>query len=162
MIAATNGEAHEYRATRALIARFSRGAIGAPSGNLGVEDAWIRQAPPGATMLAGYATLKNSGDVPISILTVQADAFRAGSVHETVVDNGVSKMRKLERLEIAPGGEVKLAPGGKHLMLMQPRQPVAVGDRIEIVFLLGDGTRVPAMFEVVPATAVATDAHRHH
>ena len=45
-------------------------------GKLGVFDAWIRAAPPGASMLAGYATLKNTGDAPVSLLTVQSDAFR--------------------------------------------------------------------------------------
>src|SRR5690349_20517172 len=44
-------------------------------GKLGVFDAWIRAAPPGATMMAGYATLKNGGDAPLTVLTVQSDAF---------------------------------------------------------------------------------------
>jgi copper(I)-binding protein len=50
------------------------------AGKLGVVDAWIRLAPPGASMLAGYATLSNTGDAPITVLTVQSDAFRMASL----------------------------------------------------------------------------------
>ena len=120
-------------------------------GKLGVFDAWIRQAPPGASMMAGYVTLKNTGDARVSVLTVQSDAFREASIHETVVERGVSKMRELPRLDLDPGATIELKPGGRHLMLMHPRQKIAVGDRIEMTFLLADGRRVPANFDVVAA-----------
>jgi copper(I)-binding protein len=131
------------------------GAAGSASaaGNLDVTDAWIRVAPPGATMLAGYATLANSGDQPLTILTVQSNAFRMASLHETVIDDGVSRMKDLHRLVIAPGQTVQLKPGGKHLMLMQPRHGITEGDRIEVMFLLADGERVETWFDVIPAPA---------
>ena len=122
-------------------------------GKLGVFDAWIRQAPPGATMFAGYATLKNPGDAPITVWTVQSDAFRKTSVHETIVANDVAKMREVHRLVVPPGGEVRMEPGGRHLMLMQPRHEIVVGDKIEVVFLLRDGTRVQTYFNVLASDA---------
>ncbi len=132
------------------------------AGQLGVSNAWIPQAPPGSDMLAGYLTLKNSGDVTISILAAQSDRFRTVTVHQTVIENGVSRMRELNRLEIDPGKEVKFAPGGLHLMLMQPRREVMPGDRIEITFMLSDGQRVPAIFDVQAADGEATEGHQHH
>ena len=120
------------------------------AGKLGVTDAWIRAAPPGASVLAGYATLSNTGDEPITLLTVQSDAFRMTSLHETIVDGGVSKMRELHRLVIAPGATIALEPGGRHLMLSQPRGDLAVaGGKVRIVFLLTDGTRVETYFDVL-------------
>ena len=68
-------------------------AVAHAAGRIGVFDAWIREAPPGATMLAGYATLKNTGDAPLTILTVQSDAFRMTSLHETVVDGDIVRAR---------------------------------------------------------------------
>jgi len=136
----------------ALALMLGAGAAHA-EGSFGVFDAWIRQAPPGATMLAGYATLKNSGDAPITVLTVQSDAFRMTSLHETIVANDVAKMREVHRLVVPPGGEVRMEPGGRHLMLMQPRHEIVVGDKIEVVFLLLDGTRVQTYFNVLAADA---------
>lgn len=129
---------------------------------VGVSNAWIPQAPPGVTMLAGYLTIKNDGDAPVSILAAQSDRFRTVSVHQTVIENGVAKMRELNSLEIAAGQEVKFAPGGMHLMLMQPRRDISPGDRIEITFLLSDGTRVPAIFDVQAAGGAVTEGHEHH
>ncbi|HET9033072.1 MAG TPA: copper chaperone PCu(A)C [Dokdonella sp.] len=128
---------------------------------VGVSGAWIPQAPPGASMMAGYLTLKNEGDTPVSILAAQSDRFRSVSLHQTVIEEGVSRMRELHLIEMVPGQEVKFAPGGMHLMLMEPRKLVAPGDRIEITFLLSDGQRVPAIFEVQAADS-ADDAHEHH
>ena len=121
------------------------------AGKLGVMDAWIRAAPPDAEMMAGYATLKNTGDVRISILTVQSDTFREASIHETIVTQDVTKMRELSRLDIEPGETVEMRPGGRHLMLSGPRHAIAVGDKVGMVFLLNDGTRVPTYFDVIAA-----------
>ena len=132
-------------------------------GRLVVSEAWIREAPPGATMLAGYAKLSNDGDAPISVLTAQSDAFRSASLHETVVVDGVSRMRELHRLDLAPGASVALAPGGKHLMLMHPRNEVHAGDKVEVRFLLGDGARVETSFEVTAAESdEGSGAHHQH
>lgn len=128
---------------------------------IGVSDAWIPQAPPGAAMLAGYLTIKNDSDAPVSILAAESDRFRTVSVHQTVIENGVARMRELHSLEIAPGKEVKFAPGGMHLMLMQPRKAVEPGDHIEITLLFSDGTRVPAIFDVQAADVETSEGHDH-
>ncbi|HEY0232998.1 MAG TPA: copper chaperone PCu(A)C [Dokdonella sp.] len=140
-----------------VFALFGCAGIAQAAGKLGVTDAWIREAPPGASMLAGYATLKNTGDAPVTVLTVQSDVFRMASLHETVIDDGVSRMRELHRIELAPGASVTLKPGGKHLMLMQPRQEVHAGDKVEMLFLLVDGTRLETYFDVVAPSASGED-----
>jgi copper(I)-binding protein len=118
-------------------------------GKLGVYDAWVRAAPPDSRVMAGYATLKNTGDAPIKVLTVQSNEFRQSSIHETVVDRGVSRMRELPRLDLDPGATIEMKPGGRHLMLSEPRHPIVVGEKVEMVFLLTDGTRVETYFDVV-------------
>lgn len=135
----------------ALLLLFAQGAQA--DGKLGIYDAWIRAAPPGATMMAGYATLKNEGDESLIVLTVQSDAFRMTSLHETIVNEGVVKMRDIHRLVIAPGQSVQLEPGGRHLMLMQPRQAVAIGEKVAIRFMLADGQRIDTRFEVLAPDA---------
>jgi periplasmic copper chaperone A len=146
----------------AILAFFLIAPSAFAAAQIGVSNAWIPQAPPGVDMLAGYLTLKNSGDSPVNVLAAQSDRFRTVTLHQTVIENGVSRMRELHLFEIAPGQEVKFAPGGLHLMLMQPRSPIAPGDRIEITFLLSDGQRVPAIFDVQATDDKPADAHSHH
>ena len=135
------------------------------AGKLDVRDAWIRTAPPNAMMLAGYATLHNASDAPITISAVKADGFDDTSLHETVLVGDVSQMRPLTQITIAPGASVAFAPGGKHIMLMQPTRPPARGNQVSITFNFADGGQQSADFvigDAAPAAAGAIPATQQH
>ena len=75
---------------------------------------------PMPRMKAGYMTLANNSDEAIVISRVSSPQFGRAEIHETVIEDEVSRMRPVEELTIAAGESVSLEPGGKHLMLMQP------------------------------------------
>ncbi len=104
----------------------------AAAGHLLVERAWIRTAPPGAMMLAGYAILRNDGDALITVTGASSTDFGSVSLHESVEEGGVARMRALDRVEIKPGTTVMFAPGGKHLMLMRPQLEIKSGGSVKI------------------------------
>jgi copper(I)-binding protein len=145
----------------AALGLLALSSVALASARLVATDAWIPQAPPGAAMLAGYLTLKNEGDSTARLLAVQSDRFQSATVHRTVIENGVARMRELNHLEIAPGEEVRFAPGGIHVMLMQPRREVVPGEHIEMTFLFSDGQRLRAIFEVQAAETEVDQAHHH-
>lgn len=124
------------------------GTVAHAAGRLTVEDAWIRAAPPGAMMLAGYMALGNTGDAPVVLVAADSDAFGDVSMHRTVEEDGVARMRPLERVIVAPGQRVTFAPGGMHLMLMRPKRALHAGDRITIRLRQADGTATPVEFTV--------------
>lgn len=105
-------------------------------GNLTVSAAWARAAPPTATVMAGYLTLANDGDQAVSVTAASSPSFERVEMHDMTHENGVMRMRKLEQIEIAPGDKAELAPGGRHLMLIQPKGAFAVGDEIELTLTL--------------------------
>lgn len=125
-----------------------------------VEDAWIRTAPPGATMRAGYASLHNAGTTPLVVVAAASDAFGDVSLHATVIEDGVARMRPLDRIQLAPGDRVTLEPGGRHLMLMQPREELGAGSRATVRFETEDGSSTEAVFVV--RDAVAADRNAAH
>ena len=85
-----------------------------------VSNVEITTAMPGSKMSAGYMTISNrSGDV-IEITRVSSPQFGNVEMHESVIEDGVSRMLRLDSLSIAPGESVNFERGGKHLMLMQP------------------------------------------
>src|SRR5512141_558875 len=57
------------------------------SGHLVVERAWIRTAPPGAMMLAGYATIRNEGDASLTLTGADSADFSSISIHESAIKN---------------------------------------------------------------------------
>lgn len=100
---------------------------------------WIRLAPPDAMMLAGYRRIDNDGELPMRLRSIRSDAFGAIELHRTEVVDGVSRMREVPSLTIAPGGSVVLEPGGMHLMLMQPQRALREGDEVAISFAWDQG-----------------------
>ena len=116
--------------------------------NLLGSNAWIRLAPPGSMMLAGYVELENKGDQPLRITGGQSGAFGSVEIHRTEEVDGVSRMRAVPVLEIAPGQRVKLEPGGLHLMLMQPHRELDEGSTVAIDLLDENGAPLPVAFTV--------------
>ncbi len=94
------------------------------------EDAWIRATAPGSVTTAGFGRLVNHTGVELEITTYSSPDYRDVSLHETVIENDVSRMREVPGLSIPAGGEVELAPGGYHLMLKMPTHASGPHDRV--------------------------------
>jgi copper(I)-binding protein len=118
------------------------------AGRLEVGKAWIRLAPPGATMLAGYATLRNIGDAPLAVVAADSEDFGDVSLHRSVESNGVSRMEPVTKLELTPGKSQVLEPGGYHLMLMRARRELKAGDVVKIHLATEKGPGLEALFVV--------------
>ncbi len=113
-----------------------------------IDKAWIRAAPPGATALAGYATVRNPCPAPTAIAKASSGDFVMAMIHETVVVDGVSQMRHVASLPLPARGELRFEPGGRHLMLMHPKRQFKVGDKVKVSLALADGRQVSADFIV--------------
>jgi copper(I)-binding protein len=102
---------------------------------LEVVDAWIRPAPPTTGMRAAYITLHNIGSEACRITGASSDSFRSVSIHRTITEDGVSRMRPLGDAVIEPGATLAMEPGGVHVMLMgrpaDPQAPVTVNLQLE-------------------------------
>ncbi|MDZ7827332.1 MAG: copper chaperone PCu(A)C [Gammaproteobacteria bacterium] len=90
------------------------------------RDAWIREAPPGRTLTAGYVTFVNPGDEKVILVAASAlEGAEKVEFHTSERSDGMMRMRRLETVEVPAGGEVAFAPGGHHLMLFGTEAPRA-------------------------------------
>jgi len=103
-----------------------------------VSKAWVREAPPGVGMLAGYLDLDNPTDSEWLLIDAHSDAFASVEVHTTIIKDGVASMHHLPELAIAAGQQASFSPGGMHLMLMGPVKSLKVGDRVVIDLDFGE------------------------
>jgi copper(I)-binding protein len=108
---------------------------------LDVQDGWIREAPPGAEVMAGYGTLVNKGKTPITLDGVRSADFGEVSIHEMSMENGQMRMRNAPRIQIEPDAIVVLEPGELHLMLEKPRRDLRAGDAVTLKFDCGKLSR---------------------
>jgi copper(I)-binding protein len=131
-----------------LLGLSSAAVAAAPSCAPVIDKAWVRAAPPGAMMLAGYAIVRNPCARAFAIIGVSSSDFAMAMVHETLLENGVSKMRHAASLPVPAHGEVLFAPGGRHLMLMNPTHALKVGDKLKLSLKLANGSSVSADFPI--------------
>jgi len=127
----------------------------APGAPLTVDNARVRMVPGGGPM-AGYMEIRNHTDSPIRLVAADSPAFGNVMIHRTVVRDGQARMEhQRDGVEIQPGGSAIFKPRDLHLMLMQPRAELAVGDQVEIVLAFEGVEPVewPITFTVVPVTA---------
>lgn len=113
-----------------------------------VRDAWIRETPPGMSMMAGYMELRNNTSRPQSLVAASSTAFESVMIHRAVVKDGMTGMAHAPQIELAANAHLIFAPGGYHLMLMTPKRPLRAGDPVVINLEFRGGLVLPVTFEV--------------
>jgi periplasmic copper chaperone A len=106
------------------------------------DGAWIRQPPPGAKMLGGYLRLQNPGTTAVKVVSATTSLSPRAELHTHLKVDGLMKMRQVPFIEVPAGGEVVLAPGGLHLMVMQLPAVPKEGDVVDVTLTLEDGRTV--------------------
>ena len=91
---------------------------------------WVRATAPGQKVAAAYMEIKSTG--PATLISVASPVAGMAEVHETTMENGMMKMRPVERLALPAGKTVELKPGGYHIMLMGVARPLKPGDTVPI------------------------------
>lgn len=118
-------------------------------GDLVISQAWSRATPGGAKVAGGFLTIENKGSAPDKLVAVSAEIAGKVEVHEMAMDNGVMKMRPLDKgLVIEPGKTVKLAPGGNHLMLQNLKRPFKQGDKVPVTLEFEKAGKVAVSLDV--------------
>lgn len=95
-----------------------------------VKGAWARPALPGQSTTGAFMSLM----APNGARVLGASSPVAGvvEIHEMKMDGNVMKMRPVTVLELPAGRPVEMKPGGYHVMLMELKRPLAVGDKVRI------------------------------
>lgn len=126
-----------------------------------VEDAWIRQAPPGATALAGYMTLHNHSERERFLVGASSALFGKVMLHRTVMEEGIASMVHQPLIPIPVGGNVIFKPNDFHIMLMKPRQALRAGDQVEVTLEFKNGETLSVSYEVRGKDELMDGDHSH-
>lgn len=132
----------------ALLAMVLWTTMAQAGGQVMADNAWIREAPPGAAAMAGYMTLMNQGDKPAILVGASSPAFAKVMLHRTVMEEGMAKMVHQMQIEIPAHGKVTFEPNDYHLMLMKPKQQLKAGDKVDITLEFKDGKSMVVTHEV--------------
>jgi cytochrome oxidase Cu insertion factor (SCO1/SenC/PrrC family)/copper(I)-binding protein len=104
-----------------------------------VLEAYAPAPPSGATTMAVYLTLLNTGSTADTLVGLQSDVAAMASLHQSVRTANVDHMKPVPFIALPPGDTVRLAPGGLHGMLMALKRHPAAGDTLTTVLELARG-----------------------
>jgi copper(I)-binding protein/cytochrome oxidase Cu insertion factor (SCO1/SenC/PrrC family) len=120
-----------------------------PAGDVvAIMNAWVREAHPAATVNAGYMTLVNVGPGEVTLVRVESEAFKDIEVHEMVTVEGLMEMHEVTDMVIPSRGQIQFEPGGRHLMLMGPKQHFTTGQKVDMTLTFKSGKKQTVSVQV--------------
>ncbi len=122
---------------RATAWALALGLSAAGSGALAqttVADAWVRATVPQQRTTGLYVNLTSAkGGKLVSASSTVAEAVE---IHEMKMDGQIMRMRQLPELALPAGQTVQLKPGGYHIMLINLKRPLAVGEAVPVTLVI--------------------------
>ena len=143
------GKAHDYRV-----------------GSLRIDHPWATATPQGAKVGAGYITIINDGSQADRLISVTSPAARKVTIHTSVKEGDVVKMRALDKgLEIKAGETVEMKPNGAHVMFENLRAPLLEAGRVQSTLFFEKAGSIDVDFTIEPigtkTPSPVPTAHKH-
>jgi hypothetical protein len=117
------------------------------SGHVTIANPWFR-ALPANLPAGGYFELRNTGRWPAKLTGARSSACGMLMLHQSERKSGMETMSHVDAIDIPAGGTLKFAPGGYHLMCMQPAPAVKPGASITVTLKFSDGSITTKKFAV--------------
>ena len=111
------------------------------------ETPWMR-ALPRSVPAGGYFILHNDGKALVTLTGAQSPACGMLMLHLSENNGGMSSMRHVDSIDVAPGGMLEFKQGSYHLMCMQPGPAIKPGASVPVTLTFKDGAKISADFPV--------------
>ena len=105
-----------------------------------VSEPWVRATVAAQKATGAFMTL--TATRAAKLVAVSSPAAGVVEVHEMKMDGDMMRMRHVDALELPAGQPVTLNPGGYHLMMMELKQPLKVGDKVPLTLEIEDAHKV--------------------
>ena len=116
--------------TVALCIAASVSAADVKVGNLSIDDVWARTGQPGQVS-AAFMDVKNKGTAD-KIVSAHCDFAKATELHDMKMADGKMLMMQVPAMDVPANGDLKLKPGGYHIMLIGLNRPLVAGETLPI------------------------------
>lgn len=131
-------------------------------GSIKLHHPWARPTPPGVTVGAAYFTVHNRGTQADTLVEFSTPVAARVELHETKMEGDMMRMRPVARLQVPAKGSVAAEPGGLHLMLIDLKQPLVLGQRVPLRLRFARAGVIETQIVVEMQPADAKGEHAHH
>ena len=126
-----------------------------------VKQAWIREAPPNAKVMAAYMEITNTGKTAVALQEVESGDFARAEIHKTEQHGDMSHMIKQTSVTIPAKSTVSFAPGGLHVMLFDPKSALKAGTKVKLSLRFSTGS-LDVDADVKRGKSMDHDHSHHH
>ena len=142
-VLAAPARAHEFRA-----------------GPIHIDHPYSRQVPNVRTPGIVYMTISNKGEKPERLLGASSPIAGRIELHANLRDGDIMRMRPVEAIDLPAAGVLRLQPNARwHLMLLDLRKPLAVGDTFPLTLTFREAGDVRVEVEVQRTTGPQSHTH---
>ncbi len=100
----------------------------------------IQETIPGAKATGAFLTIKKTGTQKLALVSAKIPSVTAHvEVHEMVMKAGKMRMQQIPAYHLKEGNNV-LQKGGYHIMLMDIKKPIKVGEKHKLTLTFSDGS----------------------
>lgn len=130
-------------------------------GALRIASPWTRAMRAGGTG-AGFMTIRNTGSAPDRLVAARTPLAGVVELHTHIREGDVMRMRPVPAIDLPAGQEVRLQPGGLHLMLIGLTAALDPGGRVPVTLVFERAGEVEVQLAVEAAGARGpAQGHRH-
>lgn len=101
--------------------------------------ATVVAVPPGIKETSVFLILTNTGERPLKITEVRSALAGRTMLMQTVKSGAMTGMKAAPALVVPARGQLVLSAAGDHLMLMDLKRALKVGETLTLKLLTGDG-----------------------
>lgn len=129
-----------------------------------VVEPWVRATV--ASQKATGAFMKLTSPANTRLVAAQSSVANVVEIHEMAMVGDMMKMRAIPGLDVPAGKNVELKPGGYHVMLIDLKDQIKVGDTVPITLVFEGPDKKQQTVEIkAPArplnTAMSKGEHKH-
>ena len=128
-----------------------------------VDTPWVRGAVAGQLGTGAFMDITSARDA--TLVKVESPVAGIVEIHSMEMKGELMTMRAVEKIDLPAGKQVRLAPGGFHVMLTDLKQPVKNGEAVPLKLTIeyADKQRETiAILAPVRGLGTAPEAHQHH
>lgn len=130
-----------------------------------IDHPWARPTFALAKTAAVYLELHNQGEVDDQLLSVKvsSDVASAVELHDMIMRDDMMSMQAIGLpLEIKPQDKKVFQPGGKHMMLVGLKEPLAIGEKFAMTLNFANAGEVEVIVNVEDKPKAKKQAQHHH
>lgn len=110
--------------------------------NVTISNARVVMAPVSGNPAAVYFDLSYSGPAGVTLDAVDVEGAGMTMIHDYAESAGKMQMVMIDAVPLAQGTPVSFAPGGLHVMAMDPSGALKAGGTTKVKLTLSDGSGI--------------------